>query len=134
MLIAKTAWIEQFNKVRMPYNINVLTQATAEFVASEWEPLGREAQQLVENRDQLSAALMKMGLQVFASQANFLVVRTPFQGATICSCLHERGVLIKNLCGSHPLFEKCVRITVSSVSDNELLLSAMECTLESLAD
>jgi histidinol-phosphate aminotransferase len=133
MLIAKQEWLEQFNKVRMPYNINVLTQATAEFVANAWEPLGLEAGQLAENREELAGALAELGLEVFASQANFLVVRTKYEGGALCQELKDRGVLIKNLCGSHPLFAHCVRITVSSISDNTLLLSALESSLEALA-
>ncbi|WP_298634631.1 histidinol-phosphate transaminase [uncultured Umboniibacter sp.] len=133
MLIAKQEWLEQFNKVRMPYNINVLTQATAEFVANAWAPLGLEAGQLTENREELSSALTELGLEVFPSQANFLIVRTNYEGAVLCKELRDRGVLIKNLCGAHPLFERCIRITVSSISDNTLLLSALESSLEGLA-
>ncbi|RMA79433.1 histidinol-phosphate transaminase [Umboniibacter marinipuniceus] len=132
MLIAKQAWLDEFNKVRMPYNINVLTQATAEFVADAWEPLGLEAGQLAENRQELSDSLVELGLEVFPSQANFLVVRTAHEGALLCNELKARGVLIKNLCGTHPLFKHCVRITVSSISDNTLLLSAIESSLENL--
>lgn len=54
---ASSALLEQFEKVRPPYNINVLTQATAEFVLEHSEVLDTQAAALREERSRVAAAL-----------------------------------------------------------------------------
>ncbi|RJG08348.1 pyridoxal phosphate-dependent aminotransferase, partial [Massilia cavernae] len=70
--------LEQFDKVRPPYNVNVLTQAAAEFALDHVDVLNAQADALNEARTALSNALAALpGVTVFPSRANFLLVRVP---------------------------------------------------------
>jgi len=125
-LVANREWVEQLNKVRMPYNVSSLTQATGEFLLENWDYFSGHATEIVQERAWLSAELSAMGLHVYPSQANFLVVKSGMLGQNLVKALSDLGVLIKNLCGSHPLLRNCVRITVSTRSENAQLLAALE--------
>jgi len=125
--------LAEFDKVRPPYNINVLTQAAAEFVLEHVDVLDEQAASLREERTRLAAALSVLpGVEVFPSAANFLLVRITHErigGNDVFSALLDRKVLIKNVGKMHPLLENCLRITVSTPEENRLLLDAVMASL-----
>ena len=120
-------WLEQFDKVRMPYNINVLTQKSALFALRNEKVFEEQTRNIRQQRALMFDALHNLpGLTVFPSEANFLLVSTPpgrsealFQGL-----LHE-GVLVKKLHGADPLLEDCIRITIGTTEENQQLLAVL---------
>lgn len=131
ILIGDPAWAEQINKLRLPYNINSLTQVTAAFALEHFTEFERQTRILVAQRGELTQALRALpGLRVFDSEANFLLVRTPKGRAVhIHEALKQAGILIKKLDGGHPLLADCLRITVSTEAENTQLLAALEAIL-----
>jgi len=130
---AGAALLKEFDKVRPPYNVNVLTQATAEFILDRVEVLDEQARVLREERSRLAAALAQLpGMEVFPSAANFLLIRlAPGKNNTdvVFSALLERKVLIKNVGKIHPLLENCLRVTVGTPEENKLFLDALKASL-----
>ena len=123
---ASPAWIEQLNKVRPPYNVNVLTLAAAKFALKHLDVFNRQAAELRAERTRLNDALSALPqLAVFASEANFLTVRAP-DAPALFQHLKASGILIKQLHGSHPLLDNCLRLTVGSPDENAALLSAIQ--------
>ncbi len=122
-LAGRPKWVEQFNKVRSPYNVNVLTQAAALFLLERLEVLEEQAARIRLERKNLGEALKALkGVTVFPSEANFLLVRVPdadraFEG------LKRQGVLVRNLNG--PALENCLRVTVGTPDENRILLNAL---------
>jgi histidinol-phosphate aminotransferase len=122
-LAARPAWTDQFNKVRSPYNVNVLTQAAAEFVLERLDVLEEQAARIRAEREALGQAMRGLrGITVFPSQANFFLVRVP-DAARVDDSLKRQGVLVKNL---HPGLAQCLRITVGTPDENRILLSALK--------
>ena len=80
-----------------------------------------------DERGRLAAAIAAMaGVTVYPSEANFLLMRTPQGAATRWfRGLRDRGVLIKNLDGAHPLLHDCLRPTVGTPLENDALLTAL---------
>ncbi|HJV76168.1 MAG TPA: histidinol-phosphate transaminase [Noviherbaspirillum sp.] len=132
---ASGALLAEFDKVRPPYNVNVLTQAAAEFVLEHVAVLDDQAASLRAERAALVAALSALpGIEVFPSAANFLLIRMKAQApdaATVFSRLLERKVLVKNVGKMHPLLENCLRVTVSTPAENRLFLDALQASLAS---
>lgn len=130
---ASGALLEQFEKVRPPYNINVLTQATAEFVLEHSEVLDAQAAALREQRGRVAAELAALpGVEVFPSAANFLLLRITRPGldASLAHArLLERKVLVKNVGKMHALLHNCLRVTVSTPEENTLFLDALKAAL-----
>jgi histidinol-phosphate aminotransferase len=126
-LAASAAWAEQFDKVRSPYNVNVLTQATAEFMLERLDVLEEQASRIRQERDALGKNLSALrGVTVFPSAANFFLVRVP-DAARVDASLRNQGVLVKNL---HPGIAQCLRVTVGTPDENRILLTALREALQ----
>jgi histidinol-phosphate aminotransferase len=130
---ASAALLAEFEKVRPPYNINVLTQATAEFVLEHSEVLDAQAASLRQERSRMAAELGAVpGIEVFPSAANFLLLRISRPGldaAKVHGRLLEQRVLVKNVGKMHPLLHNCLRVTVSTAQENAVFLNALHAAL-----
>jgi len=124
-LAGRPEWIAQFDKVRPPYNINVLTQASATFLLDHVDVLDEQAAQLRIQRAEMAAALASLpGLTVYPSAANFLLVRFA-NAAHVFDALLAAGILVKNVSKMHPLLTNCLRLTVGAPHENAQLLAAL---------
>jgi histidinol-phosphate aminotransferase len=118
--------LEQFDKVRPPYNVNVLTQVAAEFALDNIDVLNQQAAILREQRALLAEALAAVpGVQVFPSAANFILVRVPDADAANAYLLSHK-VLVKNVGKMHSVLTNCLRITVSTPEENAAFLEAFK--------
>ncbi len=122
---AAPAWIDQFDKVRPPYNVSSLAQAVAERVLGHVGALDRQAEAITTERSALFDGLRDLrGVEAFASEANFILVRVPDADAVHARLL-ARGILVRNFNRSHPLLAQCLRLTVGTPGENQLLLDAL---------
>lgn len=120
-------WLAEFNKVRLPYNINVLTQVTAEFALERRDWLEQQTLLIREERGRVAQALADMsGIRVWPSDANFILFRTGEREAgEVHARLRDAGVLIKKLDGSDPQLAGCLRVTIGTPEENDAFLSAV---------
>jgi histidinol-phosphate aminotransferase len=128
LLAGPEKWISEFDKVRLPYNINILTQVTAEFALKHSDVFEKQATLIREQRDWLFDELQSFSqFQVFPSRANFILLRVLSGDATlIFECLKEQGVLIKNMHPAGGVLSQCLRITVGTAEENQALISALD--------
>jgi len=127
LLVGPRAWLQEVDKTRLPYNINVLTQVTAAFALRHFDVFEEQTAQIRRDRDALFDRLTDMGgIRVWPSRANFLLFRTaPGQARRVFEGLREGGILIKNLDGSHPQLADCLRVTVGTPAENGAFLEAL---------
>ena len=127
-LLGSVAVLEELEKIRLPYNINALTQATAEFILTHSNFLEEQARRICASRESLYAQLVCLqGIKVWPSAANFILFRTENKTADeIYAGLRQQGILIKNLHGTYPLLENCLRVTVGTETENQSFLEAMQ--------
>lgn len=126
LLAGSAAWLDQFNKVRLPYNINVLSQVSATFILDHPQFLREQAEQIRRDREQLYGQLLRMqGCDVWPSRANFLLFRVR-EARAVFERLKVGKVLIKCLDGSHRLLAGCLRVTVGTPGENALFLQVLE--------
>ncbi|WP_373369747.1 histidinol-phosphate transaminase [Laribacter hongkongensis] len=118
-------WISQLDKVRPPYNVNLLTQVTARFALRHLEVFAAQAATLCQERGRLLAALLELSnVRVWPSEANFLTLRLPDARAAFAA-LQSAGILVKNLHGVHPLLDNCLRLTIGTPDDNAAMLAVL---------
>lgn len=127
-LAGPAAWLDELDKLRLPYNINALTQASAEFALSWHAELEAQAERIRAERARLAERLAGVpGVRVFPSQANFLLFRVAAGCAdSAFAALVAAGVLIKNVSGAHPLLADCLRVTVGTPRENDAFIEALE--------
>jgi len=129
-LVGAPAWLQELDKLRLPYNINVLTQASAAFALDHYDMLREQARRIRADRDALYDALRGVpGVAAFPSQANFILFKAAGRANNLFQRLKEVGVLIKNLHGSHPALRDCLRVTVGTPDENRAFLSALRMVL-----
>lgn len=128
MIIGAKEWLNELDKIRLPYNINVLTQASALFALDHYDMLLVQTEQLRVDRVVLMKDLASIdGVEVFPSEANFVLVRTPEGMAkNWFEELKQRKILIKCLDGGHSLLKDCLRITVGATDQNEQVVDALK--------
>lgn len=131
LLAGKAEWLNEFDKVRLPYNINILTQASAEFAIKNRHVLDKQTQQICIDREVLFSELSKIeSITPYPSQANFILVRVEEGEADkIFNNLKEQGVLIKNLNPAGGLLKNCLRITVGTAEENIKFLELFKAAL-----
>lgn len=132
LLAGPPAWLAEIDKTRLPYNINVLTQASAEFALEHADVLEAQTARIRADRGQLAEALRRLhGLTVYPSEANFVLFRTPPGRAdAMFAGLRERGILIKNLHRAGGALADCMRVTVGTEQENQAFLQALEALLK----
>jgi histidinol-phosphate aminotransferase len=129
MLIAAPEVVREANKVRMPYNVNALSQAAARVVLAHGDVVRRHATAIVLERDRVQAALATMpGVTAFHSDANFILLRTRRPGDAVCADLLEAGVLVRNFSRA-PHLAECLRVTVGTPEENDAFLHALAVAL-----
>lgn len=132
LLVGRGEWLAEIDKLRLPYNVNALTQASAEFALRHYEIFERQAAHIRAQRDALHRELAAVkALTVWPSRANFLLFRVPAAGAgAVDAGLRARGVLVKNLDGSSPALADCLRVTVGAPEENRAFVDALKEVLE----
>jgi len=129
-LAGPAPWLEQFDKLRLPYNINVLTQLSAEYALAHGEVFDRQTARIRKDRDTMALNLARIdGIEVFPSAANFLLLRVD-HATRIFEELKTHGILIKNLDGAGGLLKNCLRVTVGTPEQNQRFLDALSKILE----
>ncbi|QEP42274.1 histidinol-phosphate transaminase [Ectothiorhodospiraceae bacterium BW-2] len=126
-LVGDPRWIEQLHKLRLPYNINSLTQLTARFALQHASDFEQQALDICAQRQQLYQQLSHYeALHPYPSQANFILVRL-LRGEVdvLFNDIKSQGVLVKNLHPQGGLLTQCLRVTVGREAENGAFLRAL---------
>ena len=118
--------INVFNKVKYPYNINILTQRQALAVLSDKARIARIARELVILRNDLASKLSEIDIveKVYPSDANFILAKIK-DADVVYRRLLEQGVVVRNRSKVH-LCESCLRLTVGTAAENDMLIAALK--------
>jgi len=125
MAFASAEIIKLFNKVKYPYNVNILTQ---NFVGDELDKLELRKQwiaTLLEGRNYLINELPKLTFveKIYPTDANFILVKVE-DANSLYKQLADKGVIVRNR-NSVSLCAGCLRITVGTDKENEMLIKTL---------
>ena len=124
--VADPLIIREVNKIRLPYNSNSVSQAFSELLLNRFEPVQRQIDWIVEERNRLMTALAQIpGITVFPSDANFLLFRLDTGSKEVFQNLVDRGILIRDL-GGHPRLKNCLRVTIGTEEENRRFLESLK--------
>lgn len=126
MAFAHPFIIETLNKIKPPYNINILTQQKALEALEQAEKKDTMVKQMLQNRETLIKGLAEVEIvdEIFPSDANFALCRV--DNATIrYQQLIEKEVIVRNR-SRVTLCDNCLRISVGTEAEQIELLQALE--------
>jgi len=125
MCFASPQVIGFMNKVKAPYNINIVTQELALQALEEVGQVNDMIKLLVDMRHALAQVIASMPhvIQVFPSDTNFILVKIP-QARKLYEFLMSKGIIVRDR-SALELCEDSLRITVGTEQENTLLVDAM---------
>ena len=123
MCFANKDVITVLNRIKPPYNINVLTQQKAVDLLENVD-LGYRSE-VIQERENLSREISKLNYveKVYPSEANFLLVKTT-NANWVYDELVKQQIIIRNRT-NEKLCKDCVRISIGTKQENEILLNAL---------
>ncbi|RMG09385.1 MAG: histidinol-phosphate transaminase [Cyanobacteria bacterium J055] len=123
--IAHPILLEGLIKVKDSYNVDAVACAVGAAAIADVEYKNRNAEKVKAERSRLTEALQQLGFDVFPSQANFLLARSPNStpAESIYQQLKQQGILVRYF--SQPRLDDKLRITVGTPEENSALLEAL---------
>jgi len=107
------------DRVRAPFNVNMLAQSAALAALSDKEHVKKTVKLNNDSRKYMYAQFKKLGIEYVESQANFIFVKFRIGGKVMFERLMKEGVIIR------PQFENYARITTGTMKENEKLIKAI---------
>lgn len=130
LLIGRKEWLAQLEKLRLPYNVGIITQQVGREVLRHSDILLAQANAIKLERTKMTEELAALdSIEVFHSDANFILFRVA-DATRIFQELKQYGILIKNLNGTHPLLINCLRVTVGTQHENTQFIRALHTILD----
>ncbi len=125
ILIGTPSLIHELNKVRLPYNLNTLSQITARLYIENEAEFQKQADTVVSRKDELFAELKKIdAIDLYPSDANFILFSCSFDTDSVYYSLIEKGILIKKF-DTPGILQNCMRVTTGTHEENEEFLRAL---------
>lgn len=112
-----------FHKTRSPFNVNAVALAAAAAAVRDEASTARNVAALVRNRAHLAASLRAAEFRYAPSHGNFLFIDSGSNAVRFAAALRQRGVLVKPWL--EPGYSQCLRATVGTEEECDLLVSAM---------
>ncbi len=118
--------VNTLDRIKPPYNINQVSQQEVLQALENAGDVTDRIREIISERQRLADNLDKLSLvqKVFPSDANFLLVRFERSGE-LFRYLMEKGIIVRDR-SSQPHCEDCLRITVGTPEENDLLLEALD--------
>lgn len=126
MAFASREIIQILSRIKPPYNISGLTQATVLSAIDQVDKVNKMVKEILEEKDFLENALKTSALvqKVYPSDANFLLVKVK-EARKVYHYLISEKIIVRDR-SKVTLCEDCLRITVGTRHENEVLLRAMK--------
>lgn len=125
--IAQPALTGLLNRIRQPFNVNVLAQAAAAAALKDDAFLQKSARLNAEGYQQLTQAFEKLGLEYVSSFGNFILVKVGDDdeaGARVNVALLKQGVIVRPV-GSYGL-PRWLRVSIGLARENEIFIDALK--------
>lgn len=118
--------MKELAKIVPPYNMNWLTITAAKFALQHHDWIEQHIAILKQERSHLFQACNQLaGCQAFESEANFITVRVP-NAEKVFADLKQARILVKKLHGTHPLLHQCLRLTVGTPEQNQIMFDVIQ--------
>ena len=126
MAFASPEIIAILNKIKYPYNVNLLTQERALYILENKEQMEKQLRSILSERIRLQAALPELNCvrKIYPTDANFILVEVT-NADTIYKNLVRQGIIVRNRTNV-TMCNGCLRITVGKPGENDVLLDALK--------
>ncbi|MBQ0118069.1 MAG: histidinol-phosphate transaminase [Flavobacterium sp.] len=126
LLYANKDFVGILNKIKPPYNVNVLSQAKAVEILKDYDKVAAATALIVEEKKKMNEALKEISFiqKIYPSAANFILIEVDDANSRYEQVL-AAGFVLRNRT-KDPLCKNCLRISVGTPSENEALLNLLK--------
>ncbi len=130
MAFAAVEIIQILNRIKYPYNLNILTQQKALELLGNSKEVESWVTLLLEEREKMVKKLKDFPfvVKIYPSDANFILVKM-HDANGIYDFLVENGIIVRNRSKVH-LCDDSLRITIGEKSENEQLIAALNSLID----
>lgn len=112
--------IENINKVRGPFNVNILAQAAAIAAIEDTAFLQKSYDVNLEGKNYLYSEFDKLGLYYPPSETNHIFVKVGKNGQEVFIEMQKRGVIIRPMAGDF------IRVSIGTMEENRLFIEKLK--------
>lgn len=125
MAFASPEIVAIFNKIKYPYNVNMLTQQQAIEMLRQYDEVGTWVKTLIAERRRMMDAFEALPLteKIYPTDANFFLAKVS-DAKAIYNFLVDKGIIVRNR-SSIALCLDCLRVTIGTPEENNTLLEAL---------
>ena len=126
-LMAENSLIEELNKIRLPFNVNSISQKIAEIALDNKDYLNKQSKEIIGLRESLLKQMLNVKeIEVYNSSTNFILFKIKNGSAdNIFNKLLKDKILIKNMSKTESL-KDCLRVTVGTEKDNNIFIQSLK--------
>ena len=123
--IAPREVVTAMERASLPYHLDTFTQVAGRLALRFVDDMERRVSRIVEERGRVAAGLSELPVEVWPSDANFILFRPEARrGADVWKGLLARSVLVRD-CSTWPGLDGCLRVTIGTPEENGAFLSAL---------
>lgn len=124
-LVGPSSVVSVLERAVLPYHLDMFKQAAGHLALQYSEQMEGRVASVVAERERMTAALAKLPVKAWPSQANFVLWRPETRpGAEVWQALLERGVLVRDM-SSWPSLTDCLRTTIGTKAENDAFIEAL---------
>ena len=127
--VASEEIVDEMRRVRTPFTMNAFTEAVTVAALDQKEWVRDVVRRASREREYLSSRLSNLGFEVYPSECNFVLCRSPLDSAKLVDSLRTRGVAIRD-CGMYTQLKDHVRVTVAPREYLDRFLEEVEPLME----
>ena len=126
-LFGESSIIKQINKLRLPFNINSISQKISKLYTEDCKFINIQIKEIIKNRELLIDMLKDIkNIQAYDSKTNFILFKI-LQGSAdeVFSKLLADNILVKNM-SKTPGLNGCLRVTVGTKKENDIFIQSLK--------
>jgi histidinol-phosphate aminotransferase len=122
--IAKPETIEMMNRVRQPFNCNLIAQAAGRAALNDADHVRRSLELNAVGKVYLYERLARFGLEYVETEGNFILVELGRSGQEVTDALMRKGVIVRPMAAYG--FPDAVRVTIGKSDENKRFITALQ--------
>ena len=129
--IMPAALVEGLNRIRQPFNVNLLAQIGARAALEDREFVDRTLHLVHSGLDYLYGELDRLGLTYHPTQANFFLIDMQRDAQAVFEAMLRQGVIVRSMKSYG--FPRCIRVNVGTADENRRFITALGAVLDQIA-
>lgn len=126
---ANADFIFHMERVRQPFNVNILAQAAAEAALDDKAFLAKTRKTVLDGKEYLCAALKELGIAYVPSVANFILIDTGRDGVAVFKNMLKSGVIVRDM--KQYGLNNFIRVSIGTKKENERFIRVFKKVLKS---